>query len=1530
MRTVYVGDERVGPVPYGTTSVTFTLVGGLRSYNSPRWGLFTGSEGANYGPNWVRYEDTLGLGLWFSYDDKYGDAISPESLLEIGPVTLQEGGKVITPMGTKGTLRFGADTSVNFRPRAGSPEEGVVTAEDAEGGNYNSGDEATEPVTLEVDAYLGNGSGASTQSWEFWKWVRSDTGETMGTSPQLTVAPYLEDYYYEAVWRPANCRVAVNTVTLDAYSVGVEPAENNGLYFARATEGDDPVMLAVLTRIDPTLPDALKLTVSKTLTVYDPMTAQSTTETSSEVVDVTLVDDVAEIPIYGESREDAVDATYSIRVGDPRDRLAVSLTNTYLLKGAGYAALGGGIIAVTGGEYSVTFNQPEDASYTVAARVTGELTALAGTVVDTMTGKLWRATFALYAVPKDPATEDPENPWDEDPEDPEDPKLPGGGGGGGGDPGLPLLTNPVLSLVIQANDVSVTAGTAAVKNGETEILTVSYPSAPASSKVIEKGVSYLLTIGSIGEDVEVVAVTLNDAVLGYTAGNAIAIPATDEATVRTIVVTLGIKTLPRLVIEVLSYPEQEIGETPNGVSRAPAPSTSYGGYRPGTEVVMTGVPATGYDLYAWRVANVLGFDETVATAAPYNVRVNSDTAVIAYFQKTQLGVTLQVQGWPACTQFAWCNEAADAGDTVPVSFGDATTFKGAQIGIFKTGASKLQTADDTTWGQTWVDMSIAGVDLSIDGGTTWIDAGGAYPAAYNLQSSPRAAARVGKVTVPAGSTGTVIIRVRLLATVSISVGIPAVLGYTSMGDSGQKNWGGGFGTAIITNAAGVSNRMVYETPLDTATPLPYYPYINAELGANVTALAIPYTGFLFRAFHHGYFSHSWEDTGVDITSQDRVRWPASLLLSTDASAVLTVDRGAFKIMALFAAVVAERYIMFTRQLGTVMALRPGQTATELIQPSLMFEMSGTNATWGYRQPLFDPDSGRNSGSGITKSAVLTAFGVSDSTLTGLGVEYYGAWRGNIGGLASLLKQVWADLFLYWGPGWSTYFGDNAAYLGLYRRVHEVTAGAHSVGPWEFVGTGTRTSYASTPTTYHSYDCKNQRFFDNIEYCVRFVPYEMTPPPAARRVTIGYKSNDDMIEGEVFWKVGAAAEAGPLNVLNIQADIPSGSALVLRAVPEEGKIFVGWHDAAGVRVSESATYTPDLNTSGLVFLAVFQPDLVIPDPQTVFRVGYVAGMYEYGRVRVFARSSGGEVLFDEDAPDGGKAYTVPSTAFVSVVGRPITGYVTSGWANADGVVVYRDRNYFPLISGRLYGDVVFGVVEGPPPPPGEKTLTAGFGSLTQAANGLLSVTVAGVQHPMLTGALTTTVPVSWGDLVRIEVAPLNGYTLTGFVDGTYTSLGATGTVLEFTAGSEYATAEAWNEAPDLIVLALLAPPPADPTGEPTPGVLSDAGVWLLEGGAGDKEYIWRSKRYEFPRPIDFAVAKVWQGTFSPSGVRLNLYCSESPNAVSTEPAVSVYIGADETRRLPTVRRTHYVELEVRGSVPVDRVAVATSVDAIGGR
>ena len=1426
------------------------------------------------------------------------------------------------------------------------------------GGEYVSGDpifDGDELVITAAPLSDGEGHDASTlPSKVFWKWVCVETQEEI-TTQTITVPASLsnETHTYTAFWKPNSVLVEV-----EAGDNGIEVAHYStaGLYYSKSDTEPGAMPMFYARVVEGQESDRKFLRWTKTVYSINPSTGEETPEPSVNMdvaVDEDFPDYVA-VQTVRETADLAVRVVYRAYSSYTHDRVAVSISNTYLLKGAGYvkspataSRFGTGGYA---GEYSISYNQPADVDYTVMCRRAGDLaegTFLgtdSGTFTDSNTGKLWSAAYILFAVD---AGGEPVGPEEDPtvPEDPDVPDVPGGGGGGGG-AGTPIGTG--ISLQLVADDVGVTAAEAALSIGGTALLEVSFPDDPVAVKSATQGTVYILTTSGIAPDTAIVkSVTVNGTVVPESGGKWPVVAGSGSTSV---VVTVGFPPLKRLLVNAVSVPSPP--DPDNSVTILPAPTLAPDRWVEGTVITLTPVAVAGYEHVLWQRDDAAGFHDEEPGGSEYAFALDADTVVTAGFRKPSLDVVLTVKGSDTLTShFDWTYEAADADDTVPAEM-THSLFVGSQIGIFKVGANKIQTAGDAVYNK-YIDMPIAGVDVSYDGGVTWLDGGGDadYPSTYNAQTSPRAAARIGKHTVTGVPLDdTLHVRIRLRATVSVSIGMPPVRwggpawqAAGSMIGTGQNNWGCGFGAATISHASGAAtmqyrlNTLANPTatvPLATLTEqeaYPYpnyfdeYPYINVELGDTVTATCTPDPGFYFAAWIDGYFDHTW-DSGEAIAPEDRLVWPAGNYISSEQTAVITVNEGIKKIMLKLKATVAPRWVIFTQDPHPVLAMRPGATVPEEIVPYVMWSeyQNATALDKMYFTPLSPVASAKWRGdvAGGAFAAMLTAWGVTEGEMTALGItaENTVLWEVNKNNLVTTAERIAFEAFLSWGPYANERFDTNPDYLGVYRRVHLTNAaGTHEVGDWEFVGRGT--AYLNGDTYRATYlTGLGQKFVVDIEYRVRWVPYvEPTTPEVPYQITVGYHEQEDMEQGTVSATI-AGVSTGEINSRILSPEVQPGDEVILHAVPRAGFAFVSWLSAAGVPISTDATYTVDPDTDGYVFLATFTPEIVDEtDNTTLFHVGFVAGNAGRGSIAVRIWRADTTVEDYTVTAAGGADYQLKpgDNAYVEAIAG--TGWEFAGWVDSYGLPRGTVAWYYPLedisASGAALHRDVFFAASIVPPVTGNVPFRAGFLNSADVPHAVGLVSVNGTLVATLIGRQYVDMMLTEGDSVSMEVTTAAGYVLSGFVDLAYAVTSVPKTVLNVSVTNQGVLAVIGLDVPPIDT------PPTVVPGTPVTG----AGLWLFEGGTENKAFVWRSRRFETAIPTEFNSVKVCRnGSFFPTAVALRINAYSSPEMTSANSDINLPITDEVPRRLPKIRRERYFEIEVTAKDDIECVKIGSSM------
>ena len=1477
---------------------------------------------------------------------------------------------------TVATLGEGPPVPLNWTGVAkvvyGPTEIAALKAQDASasatlmnrGGKYVSGYpifEVDDSVIITA-APLSDGEGhdASTlPSKVFWKWVCTETAEEI-TTQQITVSvpPSNETRTYTAFWKPNSVLVEV-----EAGDNGIEVAHYStaGLYYSKSATGEPAMPMFYARVVEGQESDRKFLRWTKTVYSIDPSTGEEIPEPSVSMdvaVDEDFPDYVA-VQTVRETADLAVRVVYRAYSSYMHDRVAVSISNTYLLKGAGYvkSPTTASRFGTDGyaGEYSISYNQPADVNYTVMCRRAGDLaegTFLgtdSGTFTDSETGKLWSAAYILFAVDADgePVGPEEDSTVPEDPDEPDIPDIPDIPGiPGGGGAGTPIGTG--ISLQLVADDVGVTAAEAALSIGGTALLEVSFPDNPVAVKSATQGTVYILTTSGIAPDTAIVkSVTVNGAVVPESGGKWPVVAGSGSTSV---VVTVGFPPLKRLLVNVVSVPSPP--DPDNSVTILPAPTIEPDRWAEGTVITLTPVAVAGYEHVLWQRDDAAGLHDEEPGGSEYTFALDADTVVTAGFRKPSLDVVLTVKGSDTLTShFDWTYEAADADDTVPAEM-THSLFVGSQIGIFKVGANKIQTAGDAAYNP-YIDMPIAGVDVSYDGGATWLDAGGDadYPGTYNAQTSPRAAARIGKHTVTSVPLDdTLHVRIRLRATVSVSIGMPPVRwggpawqAAGSMIGTGQNNWGCGFGAATISHASGAAtmqyrlNTLANPTatvPLATltaqeASPYPdyfdEYPYINVELGDTVTATCTPDPGFYFAAWIDGYFDHTWEDSGEAIISENRMVWPVGNYISSEQTAVITVNEGIKKIMLKLKATVAPRWVIFTQDSDPVLAMRPGETEPEPKVPTVMW--SDEQHATKLDKMCFTPGaSAKLNGdvSGGSFAAMLTAWGATEEEMTALGItaENTVLWEVNRNNLVTTAERIAFEVFLSWGPNDSERFDTNPDYLGVHRRVHLTNAaGAHEVGDWVPVGRGT--AYLNGDTYRATYlTALEQNFFVDIEYRVRWNPSGVpsTDPEVPYYITVGYHEDEDTKQGTVSATI-AGVSTGEINSRILSKKVNPGDEVILHAVPRAGFTFVSWLSAAGAPISTDATYTVDPDTDGYVFLATFTPDIVddSTDNTTLFHVGFVAGNAGRGSIKVRIWRADTTVEDYTVTAAGGADYQLKPGDNAYVVAIAGTGWEFAGWVDSYGLPRGTVAWYYPLEdfspSGTALHRDVFFAAPNVPPVTGNVPFRAGFLNSADVPHAVGLVWVNGVLVATLIGRQYADMMLTEGDSVSMEVTPAAGYVLLGFVDLAYAVTSVPKTVLNVSVTDQGV----------LAVLGLDTPSP-DPPPTVVPGTpVTGAGLWLFEGGTENKAFVWRSRRFETAIPTEFNSVKVCRnGSFFPTAVALRINAYSSPEMTSANSDINLPITDEVPRRLPKIRRERYFEIEVTAKDDIECVKIGSSM------
>lgn len=1493
---------------------------------------------------------------WLKDGDEWGMYGNMESIASV-VATLGEGPPV--PLNWAGVAKvvYGPTEIAALKAQDASASATLMNG----GGEYVSGDPIYEvddsviiTATPEAD---GEGHDASTlPSKVFWKWLCVETQEEI-TTQQITVSVPEADQTrtYTAFWKPNSVLVEV-----EAGDNGIEVADysTSGKYYSKSATGEPAMPVFYARVVEGQESDRSFQKWTKTVYTIDAATGELV---AGPPVEVAVTPD-ANFPDYEpvqtvrETADLAAKVVYRAYSSYTHDRVATSVSNTYLLKGAGYvkSPATASRFGTNGyaGAYGLTYNQPADVNYTVMCRRAGDLAAGtfsdadSGTFTDSNTGKIWSAAYILFAVD---AEGEPVGPEEDPtvPDEPDVPDIPGGGGDGGA--GTPIGTGISLQLVV--DDVGVTTAEAALSIGGTALLEVEFPDNPVAVKSATQGTVYILTTSGIAPTTAIVkSVTVNGAVVPGSGGKWPVVAGSGSTSV---VVTVGFPPLKRLLVNAVSVPSSP--DPDNSVTISPAPAIAPDRWPEGTVITLTPVAVAEYEHVIWQRDDATGFHDEEPGGTDYGFALDADTVVTAGFRKPSLDVVLTVKGSDTLTShFDWTYEAADADDTVPAEM-THSLFVGSQIGIFKVGANKIQTAGDAAY-NTYIDMPIAGVDVSYDGGATWLDGGGNadYPGTYNAQTSPRAAARIGKHTVTSVPLNdTLHVRIRLRATVSVSIGMPPVRwggpawqAAGSMIGTGQNNWGCGFGAATISHTSG-SATMQYRlntlanptatVPLATltaqeASPYPNYfdeyPYIDVELGDTVTATCTPDAGFYFAAWIDGYFSHTWENSGVDITSEDRLVWPVGNYISSEQTAVITVNEGMKKIMLKMKATVTPRWVIFTQDSEPVLATRPGATVPEEIVPTVMWSyyQNATNLDEMYFMPLSPVQSARWQGdvAGGSFAALLTAWDVTEDEMTALGItrENTVLWEVNRNNLVTTAERIAFWAILSWGPYENERFDTNPAYLGVYRRVHLTNAaGVHEVGKWEHVGRGTALLWDDDAYRATYLTALGQKFVVDIEYRVRWHPsyLEPTTPEGPYQITVGYHEDEDRDQGSVSAEI-AGVSTGEINSRILTSEVQPGDTVILRAVPRAGFTFVSWLNASEEAVSTDATYTVDPDTDGYVFLATFTAEIVDPPVNTtVFHVGFVAGNAGRGSIAVRIWRADTTVEDYTVTAEGGADYQLNAGDNAYVVAVAGSGWEFGGWNDSYGLPRGSVAWYYPLAddgaSGvALHRDVFFSasIV---PPVTGNVPFRAGFLNPADVPHAIGLVSVNGTLVVTLIGRQYADMMLTEGDSVSMEVIAAAGYVLSGFVDLAYAAASVPKTVLNVSVTNQ-----------GLLAVLGLAAPPVDPPPDVVPGTpVTGAGLWLFDGGTENKAFVWRSRRFETAIPTEFNSVKVCRnGSFFPAAVALRLNAYSSPEMTSANSDVNLPITDEVPRRLPKIRRERYFEIEVTAKDDIECVKIASSM------
>lgn len=1455
-------------------------------------------------------------------------------------------------------------SSVTFKvtdiPALKAQDAAVTATLGNSGGAYKSGNPISDvdDSVIITAAPLADSEGhdaSSTPALVFWKWVCTETGEEF-TTEQITVSapPADTTATYTAFWHPKSVLIEVL-----AGDNGVEVAHfsTSGLYYSKDAAGEPAMPLFYGRVVDGQETDRGFKHWTRTVYSIDETTGESVAG-SAVVVAGTTDPSRPEYEAVQTTRETGALAhrvVYRAYSAYLHDKVATSVANTYLLKGAGYvkSPTATRVFGKDGyaGAYGLSYNQPADVNYTVMCRRAGDLEAGtflgadAGAFTDSETGKVWSAAYILFAVD---AEGEPVGPEEDPtvPEDPDMPDVPGVGGDGGA--GSPVGTG--ISLQIAVDDVGVTACEAALSIGGSALLEVAFPDNPVAVKSATQGAVYILTVSGIAPATAIVkSVTVNGTAVPESGGKWPVVVGSGSTSV---VVTVGFPPLKRLLVNAVSVPTTP--DPDNSVTISPAPAVAPDRWPVGSVITLTPVPVAEYEHVLWQRDDAAGLHDEEPGGSDYGFALDADTVVTAGFRKPPLDVVLTVKGSDTLTShFDWTYEAADADDTVPAEM-THSLFVGSQIGLFKVGANKIQTTGDAAY-NSYIDMPIAGVDISYDGGLTWVDGGGTadYPGTYNAQTSPRAAARIGKHTVTSVPLNdTLHVRVRLRATVSVSIGMPPVRwggpaweAADSMIGTGQNNWGCGFGAATISHTSG-SATMQYRlntlanptatVPLATLTGgedssypdyFNEYPYIDVELGDTVTATCAPDAGFYFAAWIDGYFDHAWENSSMDITSEDRLVWPVGNYISSEQTAVVTVNEGIKKIMLKMKATVAPRWVIFTQDSEPVLATRPGETVPEEIVPWVGWSeyQNATQLDKMYFNPLSPVASAKLNGdvAGGSFAALLTAWDVTEGEMTALGITATNSvlWQVNRNNLVTTAERIAFSTGLSWGPGGGERFDTNPAYLGVYRRVHLTNAaGAHEVGDWEFVGRGTTLLWDNDTYRATYLTALGQKFLVDIEYRVRWVPYvEPTTPEVPHQITVGYHELEDMAQGTVSAEI-AGVSTGEINSRILTPTVQPGDTVILHAAPRAGFTFVSWLNASEEAVSTDATYTVDPDTDGYVFLATFTAEIVDPPVNTtVFHVGFVAGNAGRGSIAVRIWRADTTVEDYTVTAQGGADYQLNAGDNAYVVAIAGSEWEFGGWNDSYGLPRGSVAGYYPLADAgasgvALHRDVFFSapIV---PPVTGNVPFRAGFLNPSDVPHAIGLVSVNGTLVVTLNGRQYADMMLTEGDSVSMEVIAAAGYVLSGFVDLAYAVTSVPKTVLNVSVTDQ-----------GLLAVLGLADHPVDPLPDVVPGTpVTGAGLWLFDGGTENKAFVWRSRRFEVAIPTEFNSVKVCRnGSYFPAAVAIRINAYSSPEMTSANSDVNLPITDEVPRRLPKIRRERYFEIEVTAKDDIDCVKIASSM------
>ena len=764
--------------------------------------------------------------------------------------------------------------------------------------------------------------------------------------------------------------------------------------------------------------------------------------------------------------------------------------------------------------------------------------------------------------------------------------------------------------------------------------------------------------------------------------------------------------------------------------------------------------------------------------------------------------------------------------------------------------------------------------------------------------------------------------------------------------TGQNNWGCGFGEATISHASGAAT-MQYRlntkanptatVPLATLTggedsPYPNYfneyPYINVELGDTVTATCTPDPGFYFAAWIDGYFHHTWENSGVDITSEDRLVWPVGNYISSEQTALITVNEGMKKIMLKMKATVTPRWVIFTQDTEPVVAMHPDHMVPEEIVPSVTwsYNQNATELNEMYFTPLSPVASAKWQGdvAGGSFAALLTAWDVTEGELTALGITATNMilWQVNRNNLVTTAERIAFSTGLSWGSGSSERFDTNPAYLGVFKRVHLTNAaGVHEVGKWEHVDRGTALLWDNDTYRATYLTALEQKFVVDIEYRVRWHPsyLEPTTPEGPYQISVGYHEGEDRDQGSVSAEI-AGVSTGEINSRILPLKVEPGDTVILRAVPHAGFTFVSWLSASGVPISTDATYTVNPDTDGYVFLATFTAEIVDPSVNTtVFHVGFVAGNAGRGHIAVRILRADTTVEDYTVTEQGGADYQLNAgdNAYVKAVAG--SGWEFGGWVDSYGLPRGSVAWYCPIADSSpsgvaLHRDVFFSasIV---PPVTGNVPFRAGFLNPADVPHAIGLVSVNGTLVVTLNGRQYADMMLTEGDSVSMEVIAAAGYVLSGFVDLAYAVSAVPKTVLNVSVTNQ-----------GLLAVLGLAPPPVGPTPDVVPGTpVTGAGLWLFDGGTENKAFVWRSRRFEVAIPTEFNSVKVCRnGSFFPAAVAIRINAYSSPEMTSANSDVNLSITDEVPRRLPKIRRERYFEIEVTAKDDIDCVKIASSM------